>query len=275
MREKIRGLIKDLEIALNRNIKFTEKALKPAQIKEIFNNLDELVDEIKQKTHEHAFKTIRAIFFDLDGTLTHKGKTSPKALKLIQQIIEKGILVGIATGRARFDMHKFEFVKNFNGPLVFEEGCLILKNNSLDLIWDKKIAPTQKYVRKIAQKYNHYDIRWKERSFSIYSASDFPEVRTLRNVSVYRNRNHLNITPSIASKGLAISYLCRKMKIPLKSVCCVGDDYNDMTMLNTVGFPCVVGNAYKHVKEIVKEKHGYIAKKRYSLGCTEIMKKIL
>jgi hydroxymethylpyrimidine pyrophosphatase-like HAD family hydrolase len=275
MREKIKDLIKDLEIALDRNIKYTEKALKPRQLKEVVHNLNGLVGELKQKTHEQAFKSVRAIFFDIDGTLMQQGKTSKKLLGLLDQLMKKGIIVGIASGRARFDMHKFEFVKNFNGPLIFEEGCLILKNKSIDLIWDKKITPTLKYLRKIAQKYGHYDIRWKERSFSIYSATDFPEVKTLRNISVYRNRNHLNITPSIASKGLAIAYLSKKLKIPLKQICCVGDDYNDITMLQTVGLPCAVGNAFKSIKEAVKERHGYIAKKTAASGCMEIVRKIL
>jgi hydroxymethylpyrimidine pyrophosphatase-like HAD family hydrolase len=275
MRGRIKELIKDLEIVFDRNMHFTEKALKPRQIKGIVEDLEDLVGDIKHKTHAHAFKSVKAVFFDVDGTLLHRGKTSRKTLKLIEQAMKKGIFVGIATGRALGDMYKFDFVKNFNGPLIFEEGCLILKNNCIDLTWDKKIAPTMKYLRKIAQKYYHYDIRWKERSFSVYSASDFPEVKTLRNISVYRNRSHLNVTPSIANKGLAITHLCKRMKIPLKQVCCVGDDYNDIPMLKAVGFPCCVKNAFRQVKEIVKEKHGYIAEKPASLGCAEILEKII
>jgi HAD superfamily hydrolase (TIGR01484 family) len=275
MRLRLKSLVKDLEIALDRNIRYTEKALRPAQIRTIAHDLENVVAEIKHKTHEHAFRTVKAIFFDIDGTLVHKGSTSKKTLELINEIMKKGIIVGIATGRARFDLHKFEFVKNFNGPLIFEEGCLILKKNSLDLNWDKKIAPAMKHLRKIAEKFDQYDIRWKERSFSIYSASDFPEVNTLRNVAVYRNRNHLNITPSIASKGLAIMHLCRKMRIPLKQVCCVGDDYNDLSMFDFVGFPCCVGNAFKAVKDAVQERHGYVAKKPASHGCAEIIQKII
>ncbi|MBW3011658.1 Cof-type HAD-IIB family hydrolase [Candidatus Woesearchaeota archaeon] len=278
MQNKIKDIVEELNIALDRNIKLTFDALKPTMVRQIVSDLDNIVSDIKEKTHEHAFKNVEAIFFDLDGTLVLRDKTSRKCLKLIEQLMKKGIIVGIASGRARDSLNSpvFQFAKKFNGPLIFEDGSLILTKGSLDLSWDKKIKPAQRYLKQIADKYSHYDIRWKERSFSVYSATkDLPDIVTLRNVIVNKNRGHHNVVPGIAGKGNAIRYACKKLKIPMKYVCCIGNDINDIPMFNVAGFPCAVSNAFNKVKHYVRHKGGFVTRYPASLGCTEIMKKIL
>lgn len=65
--------------------------------------------------------------------------------------------------------------------------------------------------------------------------------------------NVINIVNSSVSKGNAVNGLCKYLKIDLKDSIGFGDDYNDITMLNTVGYGVAMGNASEDVKKIAKE----------------------
>lgn len=63
----------------------------------------------------------------------------------------------------------------------------------------------------------------------------------------------INIISSNASKGNAINGLCKYLKIDLNDVIGMGDDYNDISMMDTVGYGIAMGNAMQLVKEHAKE----------------------
>lgn len=63
----------------------------------------------------------------------------------------------------------------------------------------------------------------------------------------------INIINSSASKGNAINGLCKYLKIDLNNVIGMGDDYNDISMMNTVGYGVAMGNAVPILKEYAKE----------------------
>lgn len=63
----------------------------------------------------------------------------------------------------------------------------------------------------------------------------------------------INIINSNASKGNAISGLCKYLKIDVNDVIGMGDDYNDISMMDAVGCGIAMGNAMKLVKEHAKE----------------------
>lgn len=63
----------------------------------------------------------------------------------------------------------------------------------------------------------------------------------------------INIINSNASKGNAISGLCKYLKIDVSDVIGMGDDYNDISMMDVVGCGVAMGNAMNLVKEHAKE----------------------
>ncbi|MFV0558615.1 MAG: HAD family hydrolase [Enterococcus sp.] len=90
---------------------------------------------------------IKAIFFDIDGTLlTSQGTVSKKTKEVIQRAQEKGILVGVATGRGPVDIHRLlddlplDMYITYNGQLVFSQG---------KIIYARKFEPT--ILKKIVQ----------------------------------------------------------------------------------------------------------------------------
>lgn len=75
-------------------------------------------------------------------------------------------------------------------------------------------------------------------------------------VDLYKEKEPLwiiNIINNAASKGNAINGLCRFLKINIEDAVCFGDDLNDISMFNTVGYPIAMGNAHEVIKEKAKE----------------------
>lgn len=51
-----------------------------------------------------------------------------------------------------------------------------------------------------------------------------------------------------ASKGLALERLATELAVPLKDTAAIGDNYNDISMLETAGYAVAIGNAVDEVK---------------------------
>jgi Cof subfamily protein (haloacid dehalogenase superfamily) len=59
------------------------------------------------------------------------------------------------------------------------------------------------------------------------------------------------IHPSV-SKGNALEHLIQHLRIPMEEVMAIGDNYNDISMLERVGISVAIGNAEDEVKKICK-----------------------
>jgi Cof subfamily protein (haloacid dehalogenase superfamily) len=62
--------------------------------------------------------------------------------------------------------------------------------------------------------------------------------------------NNLEITNSEAQKGVALKKYAEMKGIPLERTMAVGDNYNDVSMLEIAGFPVAMGNAVDELKEM-------------------------
>lgn len=64
--------------------------------------------------------------------------------------------------------------------------------------------------------------------------------------------NNLEINHVDAQKGLALERVVRKMGIPMENVMAIGDNFNDVSMLEKAGVSFAMGNAEDGVKKIAK-----------------------
>lgn len=62
----------------------------------------------------------------------------------------------------------------------------------------------------------------------------------------------LDIMASGVSKGDAIKKISEELKIDLQQVIAFGDNYNDLEMFETVGFPVAMANAVEEIKSLAK-----------------------
>lgn len=93
----------------------------------------------------------------------------------------------------------------------------------------------------------------------INELKDNPYVKIENKYQIDNNYNKLwviNIINTSASKGNAISGLCKYLKIDLKDVIAFGDDLNDLSMMKTVGLGVAMENALPDVKQFAKEVIG-------------------
>lgn len=66
------------------------------------------------------------------------------------------------------------------------------------------------------------------------------------------SRGNLEITHSDAQKGIALSTIAKQLGIDLKDVMALGDNLNDVSMLEGVGYSVAMDNAAPEVKTVAK-----------------------
>ncbi|MGG1573085.1 Cof-type HAD-IIB family hydrolase, partial [Fictibacillus sp. NRS-1165] len=64
--------------------------------------------------------------------------------------------------------------------------------------------------------------------------------------------NNLEITNADAQKGVALEKFSKLHNISLKDTMAIGDNYNDVSMLEKAGISVAMGNAYDEIKQIAK-----------------------
>lgn len=70
----------------------------------------------------------------------------------------------------------------------------------------------------------------------------------------------------IKNKGKCLEKLLTKNNLDLKNIAFIGDDINDIPVLSKVGLSIAVNDAVEEVKEIVKERGGFITNKKGGQG---------
>lgn len=85
------------------------------------------------------------------------------------------------------------------------------------------------------------------------------------------SRGNLEITHSDAQKGIALESIANQLNIDLKDVMALGDNLNDVSMLERVGYPVAVENAMPEVKAVAK----YVTDTNENSGVGKAIMKVL
>lgn len=85
------------------------------------------------------------------------------------------------------------------------------------------------------------------------------------------SRGNLEITHSDAQKGIALASIADQLNIDLKDVMALGDNLNDVSMLERVGYPVAVENAMPEVKAVAK----YVTDTNENSGVGKAIMKLL
>lgn len=92
-----------------------------------------------------------------------------------------------------------------------------------------------------------------------------------KGLSMHFSAGGIDIVPEKIDKAVAVRELAEKLNINLAQAISIGDSGGDLPLMKIVGRPSCPKNASENVKEIVRSKGGYIAKKCYGLGVVEIL----
>ncbi|MFB6076306.1 MAG: HAD family hydrolase [Candidatus Aenigmatarchaeota archaeon] len=230
---------------------------------------------------------IRAIFSDLDGTILKDSGIPAETFSVIKKIMSKGVEFGVVTGKSVDDLTDLEFPEKINGPCIIENGIIIGKME------EGKIVPDREWMEKMEKELvdlrstadfirRDHKIYKKNYSFTVNikkSPSFLNRIKEgkipMKNVKARKNGDWLDFFPEMAGKDKAIEFYCKKEGIDLKDVCALGDDENDIEMMEMVGIPCAVKNSPLKLIDTVKKRNGLISTEESYIGGQEILKKVL
>ncbi|MBH0172109.1 HAD family phosphatase [Fictibacillus sp. 23RED33] len=100
----------------------------------------------------------------------------------------------------------------------------------------------------------------------------FQHLKSVESLAVSASAdNNLEITNSEAQKGVAVKRYAELKGISLTDTMAIGDNYNDVSMLEVAGFPVAMGNAVDEVKEMA----AFVTKENDESGVSFAIKKFL
>lgn len=236
---------------------------------------------------------VKAIFFDIDGTLasfdTHVIPESTK--RCIELLKQKGVKVFISTGRGRHELHiledlVFDGYITLNGQYCFDGNENIIFENQidndslsklLDYVNVHQIACSltdgieayynliNDYVVNLHKMINTKIGEIKDKSYAlnnkVYQGSVFmnevQEKEMMKDIpNCIASRWHpdfFDISPKGGTKQNGVFKLCEYYNIDIQDTMSFGDGGNDIPMLECTGISVAMGNASVHVKS--KAKH--------------------
>lgn len=224
---------------------------------------------------------IKAIFFDIDGTLVPFGwdHMPESTMESLRRMKEKGIKLFVATGRPINTtghvqkMFEFDGYVTANGQYcVNKEGLIheqyISKSSLLEVIpyieENKLPVVFASLERSYINEYNHreYDIGWPR--VDLYDIVDEKIVQIMVYIEEKDDEEFLahlpgcktarwtpdfaDIIPSDGGKEAGIEHVLNYYGISLDEAMCFGDGGNDITMLRHVPNSVAMGNANDKVK---------------------------
>lgn len=224
---------------------------------------------------------IRAIFFDIDGTLLGKSRTIPAStLYALQAARKKGILLFVATGRVPAmlgfvrEMFDFDGYLALTGQYCFDRTGRILHTMPLDkgdlyrlvalaardpipcliaeaeqnfMLCETPLIPAHFKKENLPPPalYDKSRIETNEVYQLITYEPDItnPKLTPLTQIRITNAALHCHdVIPKLGGKHIGIQAVCAQYNIPLEKIMVFGDGRNDVEMLQNTGFGVAMGN---------------------------------
>ncbi|MGL4848794.1 MAG: Cof-type HAD-IIB family hydrolase [Clostridium sp.] len=97
-------------------------------------------------------------------------------------------------------------------------------------------------------------------------------LREVNNLSIFKSAfNNFELINENCSKGHAVTLLAKDLNIPMEETMAIGDNENDLSMINMVSFGVAMGNA----KEIIKESADFVTFDNNSSGVSHAISEAL
>ncbi len=119
-------------------------------------------------------------------------------------------------------------------------------------------------------------LREMEEAEALIRQSSFAtEIELHRTEYPERNLCILDLLPPGISKGWALKKLSEDLGIPRNQIMAIGDNYNDLEMLEWVGHPVLMGNAPPELQEIAFDKGWELAARNNEDGVALVIEEVL
>ena len=241
-------------------------------------------------------KKIKIIFFDIDDTLRNSktGFVPSTIPRVFQQLREKGILTGIATGRGIFGVVpeiqelKPDFFVTLNGAYIEDKKGNVIYSNKIAkdkveeyIAWTKEVGIDYGLVGSHAAKLSRRtemisqaidpiypdlevdpDFYQKEDIYQMWTFEEqgddlvLPDTlaSTLRMVRWHEHSS--DVVPISGSKAAGVAKVVDQLGLKPENVMVFGDGLNDLELFDYAGISVAMGVSH----EKIKEKADYITK---------------
>ncbi len=257
----------------------------------------------------------KLVAIDIDGTTVNKeGRLSEKTVKVIREVVEKGVPVCIVTGRNVHNANKIAKKLNTKTPFICADGAVMYDTAEKKVIYEKVFSNEQlKEILFILDKHDiyiemssneHYYQYIKRKELGKYNYGGSPNnafgkikriikhnVRYIRNLNEFINskksvnqiifigepNNILEAKKEIMSKNYdnielrdnlwenfvflvlkdckksdGVQLLCDHYGCNMSEVIAMGDELNDIDMIEKAGLGIAMENANPRIKEVAK-----------------------
>jgi len=227
--------------------------------------------------------------FDIDGTLLdHKDHLIPaSAKKALIELKRKGHIIGIATGRNKWQLEKvidlslFDFAIMCNGSFVEINGNSFISNNFPDIVISKitKILEEHNYEYLVSSKKHLYglDLSSKKKArvidqfdlvpphslhnFNLKNIFQFVVCEPIEVIQSFKSiqddvifhpfgKFGFDIDQIGVTKGSVLQDVVKYFNINMDNVYAFGDAANDITLIKNAGVGIALGNAIQEVKDV-------------------------
>lgn len=232
---------------------------------------------------------IRAVFFDIDGTIVSKKdmKIPPSFKVALQKLKDRGIYTGIASGRHTIEIKEqnllqdlsFDFYVTLNGGLCYEKNHLVYSQALCQDDVQQLLALSNQHqiplllIEKDKMYLNQINDAVRKAQAAIHTAippvqkvpSPLPSFYQIcifpnpEEISLCRPLKKIQMTqwhdfafdliPSTGSKTEGIKAVLAPYHISLKEVACFGDGDNDADMLEACGLGICMGESSLKAKK--------------------------
>lgn len=248
---------------------------------------------------------IKLLILDIDGTIAGmSNQINETIIQSIEKIKNKGIQVGLATGRMYCSALRFYHTIKGDLPIIAYNGAWIQnpkdeeiyshiplpKEIALELLeyyqqpeWQDEVEvhfylDDQLYVQTVTENTQYYCQRSQVKPNLVEDLHSLLKVNPTKVLALCHNPDltkklaldlqqrypkekvfltqsnpiYLEATHSSVNKGNAIKYLAQKvLNVSPQEIMAIGDNFNDLTMLEYAGISIAMGNAPDEVKQKV------------------------
>lgn len=169
----------------------------------------------------------------------------------------------------------FDIIEKHDGTCCFwaDDKLYFNKNNDYTIYYENLTTIKPNIISEVLD-----DMFTKINKFIWFDTSDNLEriqkeiINSVEGINFFKSQSHiLEIVPTGVSKGLTLKHLIELLGIEREELIAIGDDENDISMIEFAGLGVAMGNA----KEKVKQSADYITSTNNENGVGEIIKKFL
>ena len=188
---------------------------------------------------------IKLVVSDADGTLINKSEAfiSNDADRVIRCLAEKGIVFAVASGRCFKQLYNIMKENDNIYYICSDGGCVIYKK---EVIYKRVID--EKTVLKYSDRDDfsfHETPRGGEKIKIIKSGALYSETPQ-GCYEIYRDKDFTEWIKNGASKGAAVEFIKKELKIKASETAVFGDNINDLSMLRCAGHKYIMKNSTLH-----------------------------